>query len=236
MVQGNQLKQLVGEEAVNYIDDGMKVGLGSGTTMYYAVKALGERVKQGLNIVGIPTSNQTAEWAKEFGVPLTDFREVQELDLAIDGADEVDRNLQLIKGGGGALLREKVVANAAKEFLVIVDDSKLVEHLGEFQLPVEVVPFGWEVTANKISQFGCTPVLRKVNGEVFITDNGNYILDCSFEQILDPEKLHDELISLVGVVETGLFIGMTGKVLVGKDGRVEEFGGNGESILVDHQD
>lgn len=227
MVQGNQLKQLVGKEAVNY-EDGMKVGLGSGTTMYYAVKALGERVKQGLNIVGIPTSNQTAEWAKEFGVPLTDFQEVQELDLAIDGADEVDRNLQLIKGGGGALFREKVVANAAKEFLVIVDESKLVDHLGEFQLPVEVVPFGWKVTANNVSEFGCTPVLRKVNEEIFVTDNGNYILDCNFEQIRDPEKLHDELISLVGVVETGLFIGMTGKVLVCKDRRVEEFRGNGE--------
>ena len=226
MIQGNQLKQLVGEEAVNYIEDGMKVGLGSGTTMYYAVKALGERVKQGLNIVGIPTSNQTAEWAKEFGVPLTDFQEVQELDLAIDGADEVDRNLQLIKGGGGALLREKVVANAAKEFLVIVDDSKLVDYLGEFRLPVEVVPFGWEVTANNISQFGCIPVLRKVNEEIFVTDNGNYILDCNFEQILEPGKLHNELISLVGVVETGLFIEMTGKVLVGKDGRIEVLEGN----------
>ncbi|WP_085992995.1 ribose-5-phosphate isomerase RpiA [Oceanobacillus senegalensis] len=221
MSQADQLKQLVGKEAVNYIKDGMKVGLGSGTTMYYAVKALGERVKQGLTVVGVPTSNRTAAWAKEFGVPLTDFSEVQELDLAIDGADEVDPNLQLIKGGGGALLREKVVADAAKEFLVIVDSSKLVDHLGKFLLPVEVVPFGWEVTAHKISQFGCKPVMRKIDGEVFVTDNGNYILDCNFEQILEPQKLHNELIDLVGVVETGLFTDMTWKVLVGKDGKIE---------------
>jgi len=160
MSQADPLKQFVGEEAVNYIEDGMRVGLGSGTTMYYAVKALGERVKQG-NIVGVPTSDKTAEWAREFGVPLTDFSKVQELDLAIDGADEVDPNLQLIKGGGGALFREKVVADAAKNFLVIVDDSKMVEYPGKFQLPVEVVPFGWKVTANKISLFGCAPRFKK---------------------------------------------------------------------------
>jgi len=221
MSQSNELKQLVGEEAVKYIKDGMKIGIGSGSTMYYAVKALGERVKQGLNVVGIPTSNTTAEWAKEFGVPLTDFTKVQELDLAIDGADEVDSNLQLIKGGGGALFREKVVADAAKKFLVIVDESKVVEHLGKFPLPVEVVPFGLEVTINKISKLGCEVVLRKTGDDVFITDNGNYILDCHFEQILEPKVLHNDLISLVGVVETGLFVDMTTKVLVGKTSGVE---------------
>ena len=217
----SQLKQLVGEEAVKYIKDGMKVGIGSGSTMYYAVKALGERVKQGLDVVGIPTSNTTAEWAKEFGVPLTDFTNVQELDLAIDGADEVDDNLQLIKGGGGALFREKVVADAAKEFLVIVDESKKVKHLGKFPLPVEVVPFGLEVTINKVSNFGCEVVLRKTPEGIYVTDNGNYILDCYFEQILDPKALHNDLISLVGVVETGLFIDMTTKVLIGKPSGVE---------------
>jgi len=217
----DQLKQQVGEEAITFIKDGMKVGLGSGSTMYYAVKKLGERVKNGLQVVGIPTSNTTAEWAKEFGVPLTSFSETQSLDIAIDGSDEVDDNLQLIKGGGGALLREKVVANAAKEFLVIVDESKMVNHLGQFPLPIEIVPFGWEVTASKVSAFGCNPVLRKVENEVFYTDNGNYILDCHFEQIPNPKKLHQDLISIVGVAETGLFIDMATRVLVGKDGKVE---------------
>ncbi|WP_138418092.1 ribose-5-phosphate isomerase RpiA [Aquibacillus sediminis] len=217
----NELKQMVGVEAVHYIKDGMKVGIGSGSTMYYLVRALGERVKQGLNIVGVPTSNQTAEWAKEFGVPLTTFSEVQELDLAIDGADEVDPNLQLIKGGGGALLREKVVAAAAKEFIVIVDESKMVSHLGAFSLPIEVVPFGWEVTATKIAKFGCEPIRRQSNNQPYVTDNGNYILDCPFEKILEPEKLHEDLLSIVGVVETGLFTNMTSKVLVAQEGEVK---------------
>lgn len=217
----DKLKQMVGEKAVTFIQNGMKVGLGSGSTMYYAVKALGERVKNGLDVVGVPTSNTTAKWAKEFGVPLTDFSETQKLDLAIDGADEVDDELQLIKGGGGALLREKIVADAAEEFIVIVDESKMVNHLGKFSLPVEVVPFGWEVTKAKITKLGCKPVLRKADGERFVTDNGNYILDCPFEKISDPENLHKQLNTIVGVVETGLFINMTKKVLVGKDGAVE---------------
>lgn len=222
MSKADELKQLVGAEVVNYIKDGMKVGLGSGSTMYYMVKRLGERIKEeGLDIVGIPTSNRTADWAKEFGVTLTDFSQVQELDIAVDGADEVDPNLQLVKGGGGALYREKVVAAAAKEFYVIVDESKIVDHLGAFALPVEVVPFGHEVTATKIEKFGCTPVLRKVDGEVFVTDNGNYIYDCDFQKIDEPQKLHAELIELVGVVETGLFTDMTDKVIVGRDGKVE---------------
>ncbi|MEK4803010.1 MULTISPECIES: ribose 5-phosphate isomerase A [Oceanobacillus] len=218
----NQTKKLVGEEVSKFIKDGMKVGLGSGSTMYYAVKKLGERVKEeGLNIEGIPTSNKTAEWAKKFGVPLTDFSKVQELDLAIDGADEVDPNLQLIKGGGGALFREKVVATSAKEFYVIVDDSKIVDHLGAFALPVEIVPFSYEVTKSKIAKLGVEPVLREKDGEVFITDNGNYILDCNFQKIEEPEKLYKQLISIIGVVETGLFTSMTDKVLIGKDGNVE---------------
>jgi len=222
MSKVSEIKRIVGDEIVKYIKDGMKVGLGSGSTMYYAVKKLGERVKEeGLNIEGIPTSIKTAEWAKEFGVPLTDFSKVQELDLAIDGADEVDPNLQIIKGGGGALFREKVVAASAKEFYVIVDDSKIVYHLGAFALPVEVVPFGYEVTKSKIAELGVKPVLREKDGEVFITDNGNYILDCDFQKIEEPEKLCEQLISIVGVVETGLFTYMTDKVLIGKDGNVE---------------
>ncbi|MEJ8766044.1 ribose-5-phosphate isomerase RpiA [Oceanobacillus sp. HCA-5259] len=215
----NQSKQLVGQEAVKYIQDGMKVGLGSGSTVYYMVKALGERVKaEGLNVVAISTSEVTDEWAKEFGIPLTDFSYTQELDIAIDGADEVDDNLQLIKGGGGALFREKVVAAAAKEFIVIVDESKIVSTLGKFPLPVEIVPFGWEVVARKIEKLGGAPKLREKAGEIFVTDNGNYILDCAFEEIHDPVATHEQLIALVGVVETGLFVDMTKKVIVADNG------------------
>lgn len=221
MSSQDELKKIVGEKAAAYVEDGMKVGLGTGSTMYYALKALEKRVKEGLQIVGIPTSTTTAEWAKEFGIPLTDFSETTRLDIAIDGADEVDQNLQLIKGGGGALLREKIVADAADEFIVIVDDSKMVSHLGKFPLPVEVVPFGWEATANKVVKLGCEPVLRKVNEEIFVTDNGNYILDCPFDHIADPKALDEQLKSVVGIVETGLFIDMAKKVLVGKEGTVE---------------
>lgn len=221
MSETDNAKKLVGEEAVKYIQDGMKVGLGSGSTVYWMIKKLGEYVEQGLDVTGVPTSQTTAQWAKEFGVPLTDFSELKQLDVTIDGADEVDENLHLIKGGGGALLREKIVASAAKEFIIIVDDSKKVSHLGAFPLPVEVIPFGWEVTANNISTLGCVPNLRQKDGEVFVSDNGNYILDCPFDKIPEPEKLHKELISLVGVVETGLFVDMTNKVIVGEGDKVE---------------
>jgi ribose 5-phosphate isomerase A len=217
----DELKKLVGEEAAAYVKDGMKIGLGSGSTMYYTVKALGERVKEGLQIAGIPTSNITAEWAEEFGIPLTDFSEVTQLDLAIDGADEVDSDLHLIKGGGGALLREKIVADAAEKLLIIVDESKMVPQLGKFPLPIEIVPFGWEGTVEKVAQLGVSPVLRKKEGEVFVTDNGNYILDIPYEKIDDPVTLHDQLKSIVGVVETGLFVHMADEVLVGEDGKVK---------------
>ncbi|KAB8126178.1 ribose-5-phosphate isomerase RpiA [Gracilibacillus oryzae] len=221
MNNSDQLKHNVAKEAVKYVKDGMKLGLGSGSTMYFFMKELGERVSNGLKVIGIPTSNKTAEWAKEFNVPLADFSQIQELDLAIDGADEVDPNLQLIKGGGGALLREKVVAAAAKEFLVIADESKVVENLGKFPLPIEVIPFGWEVTANKITALGCELALRKVNDQIYITDNGNYILDCKFGRIQDPEKLNRELQSIVGIVENGLFINIASKVLISNPEQVK---------------
>lgn len=210
----DDLKKRVAYEAINYIKDGMVVGLGTGSTMYYAIQSLGERIKEGLNIKGIPTSEKTAEWARSNNIPLTDFSEVNHLDLVIDGADEVDENFQLIKGGGGALLREKIVANATDQFIVIIDESKYVQILGEFKLPVEVVPFGWEVTAREIEALGCNATLRMDNNGIFLTDNDHYILDCDFKVINNPEKLNQYLISIVGVVETGLFINMTRKVLI----------------------
>ncbi|WP_010647832.1 ribose-5-phosphate isomerase RpiA [Oceanobacillus massiliensis] len=211
----DQMKRAVGEEAAAYVKDGMKIGLGTGSTAYWLIRRLGERVKSGLNIEGIPSSAQTEQWAKEFGVPLTDFSRVKELDITIDGADEVDENLHLIKGGGAALFREKIIAQAANELIIIVDSSKMVTNLGKYPLPVEVLPFGWERTANEISMLGCVPNIRKKDGGNLITDNGNYILDCPFDAISDPARLNEEIRRIIGVVETGLFIGMADKILVG---------------------
>ncbi|WP_087972475.1 ribose-5-phosphate isomerase RpiA [Oceanobacillus rekensis] len=211
----DRMKKAVGEEAATLVEDGMKVGLGSGSTVYWMIRKLGELVKTGLKIEGIPSSNQTAQWANEFGVPLTDFSKVKELDITIDGADEVDENLHLIKGGGAALFREKVIAQAAREFIIIVDSSKIVTNLGEFPLPVEVLPFSWERTANEISKLGCTPKIRKKDAEILITDNGNYLLDCPFDTISDPAKLNEAINKIIGVIETGLFIGMANKIIVG---------------------
>ncbi|MCC2088762.1 ribose-5-phosphate isomerase RpiA [Mammaliicoccus sciuri] len=210
----DELKRQVAYEAVNDIQDGMTIGIGTGSTMRYAIEKLGERVKNGLQIKGVPTSEDTAELARIHQIPLTDFSEVSHLDLVIDGADEVDENLQLIKGGGGALLREKIVANATDNFIVIVDETKYVKTLGKFKLPVEVVPFGWEITARAIESLGCQATLRMKDSNVYVTDNNHYILDCEFGEIHYPEQLNQDLISIVGVVETGLFINMAKKVFM----------------------
>lgn len=210
-------KKAAGEKAAEFIQDGMIIGLGSGSTVYWLLKKMGELVEQGLNIKGIPSSVRTEGWAKDFNISLTDFSEVQSLDIAIDGADEVDPHFNLIKGGGGSLLREKLVDAHAKQLIIIADESKLVQQLGKFPLPVEVVPFGWEVTAQKIAQLGAVPELRRREGEIFVSNNGNYILDCTFDVILNPQELHKQLKLLLGVVETGLFIDMTDMVIIGGD-------------------
>lgn len=212
-------KKAAAQKAVEYVEDGMVLGLGSGTTVYWLLKRLGELVDQGLNIKGIPSSLRTEAWAKEFGIPLTNFSEVHSLDLAIDGADEIDPVFQLTKGGGGSLVREKLVNAHAKKVIIIADGSKMVEQLGKFPLPVEVLQFAWQRTADKIAALGSIPILRERDGEVFVSNNGNYILDCAFEKIADPITLHNELKLMLGVVETGLFINMTDKViLAGPDG------------------
>jgi ribose 5-phosphate isomerase A len=214
-------KKAAGEKAAEFIQDGMNVGLGSGSTVYWLLKKLGELVEQGLKIKGIPSSKRTEGWAKEFSIPLTDFSEVQCLDVAIDGADEVDPHFNLIKGGGGSLLREKLVDANSKKLIIIADESKMVSTLGKFPLPVEVVPFGWEVTAQRIERLGATPQLRKRDGTVFISNNGNYILDCHFHSIPNPAELHQQLKLLLGVVETGLFLGMTDTVIIGGESEVK---------------
>ncbi|MFC0560386.1 ribose-5-phosphate isomerase RpiA [Halalkalibacter alkalisediminis] len=221
MEQIDVQKKMAGKKAVDYIKDGMTIGLGSGSTVYWMMKRLGELVKEGLDIKGIPSSLRTEGWAKQFGVPLTDFSNTQQLDLAIDGADEVDPQFNLIKGGGGSLVREKIVNTASKKLIIIIDESKLVDQLGAFSLPVEVVQFGYEATALQISKLGCEPVLRMNGKEPFVSNNGNFILDCPFRVINHPEQLNDDIKSVVGVVETGLFLGMTDLVIVGKDACVE---------------
>ncbi|WP_332696740.1 ribose-5-phosphate isomerase RpiA [Halalkalibacter lacteus] len=213
--QADLRKKLAGEKAIEYIEDGMTVGLGSGSTVYWTLQKLGALVKEGMDIKGVPSSLRTEGWAQKFGVPLTDFSKVKQLDLAIDGADEVDPHFNLIKGGGGSLVREKVVNAASDKLIIVVDESKIVATLGKFALPVEVVPFGWEVTASRISQLGCEPILRKKENQVFVSNNGNYILDCPFEVIEDASVLHETIKKMVGVVETGLFIGMTDLIIVG---------------------
>jgi ribose 5-phosphate isomerase A len=218
-----QEKEAVGRAAAKLVRDGDIVGLGSGSTAYFAVVALGERVKAGLKIVGIPTSVQTAGLARQLGIPLTTLDEHPEIDITIDGADEVDPQLRLIKGGGGALLREKVIAAASKKMVVVVDSSKVVPVLGKFPLPVEVISFARTVVEKKIVSLGASPKLRtRPDGSPFITDNGNQILDCSFGKITNPAALALILSDTPGIVEHGLFIGLASIALVGHGDRVEE--------------
>ena len=216
-MEKEDLKKLAGEKAVEYIKDDMIVGLGTGSTVEYTLRKLGQLVREGLEIQGIPTSVHTQRIAKEENIPLTTLEEHPDIDVTIDGADEVDSNLNLIKGGGGALTREKIIAFNSKKVIIIVDDSKIVKCLGiDFPLPVEVTKFGWTSTKKTLESFGCNVELRKVMGdEPFITDNGNYILDCEFERIEDPVQMEIDINLIPGVVENGLFIGLVDKVIVG---------------------
>jgi ribose 5-phosphate isomerase A len=216
-------KELAGRAATKLVNDGDIVGLGTGSTAYFAVIALGERVKAGLKITGIPTSNATAELARKVGIPLTTLDQHPAIDIDIDGADEVDPHLNLIKGGGGALLREKVIAAASKKFVVVADSTKIVSTLGKFPLPVEIIAFARAVVEPKIARLGASIKMRtRPDGSPYITDNGNPILDCSFGRIEDPPALSRALNNIPGVVEHGLFIGLASKALVGKENSVEE--------------
>ncbi|MGF9966985.1 ribose 5-phosphate isomerase A [Bacillus rhizoplanae] len=217
-------KRLAGEYAVDFIREGMTIGLGTGSTVYWTIQKLGELVREGLAIRGVPTSRQTEQLAKELQIPLVSLSEVDELDLTIDGADEISDDLQLTKGGGGALLREKLVATASKLLIIVADESKLVSRLGEFPLPVEVVPFAAEHTAQRIrTLLGCTTTLRLQNNQPYITDNGNFIVDCAFPDfITNPIETHQFLKTLTGVVETGLFINMAQIVVIGENNGVKK--------------
>lgn len=215
-------KQMAAERAVEYVQDGMFLGLGTGSTVYYALAQLSLRVRDGLRIQGIPTSEETARLAVEFGIPLTHFRDHPKLDLTIDGADAVAPDFSLIKGGGAALLREKLVASASSQMVVVVDDAKLYNTFDGVSIPIEVVPFAWETTANRIESLGASFTLREKDGHAVVTDNHNYILDVMFPSVVNPSETHASLKSLTGVVETGLFTDLADVIVIASDDGVTE--------------
>lgn len=209
-------KALAAHKAMEFVQDGQILGLGTGSTVHHFLTALGKRVQQGLRVRGVPTSQATAVYARQLGIPLLSNEEPWDIDVAVDGADQVDPHLNLIKGGGGALLREKIVAKAAQQFIVIVDQAKQVPSLGlHFPLPVEIVPFGWRTTQRHLENLGWQSPLRQKAGQPFLTDNGNYIMDLHIPEIADPAALELSLNQIPGVVECGLFVMMTSLVITG---------------------
>lgn len=213
-------KELAAEAAVSLVEPGMALGLGTGSTAAFAVRKLGERVRGGLDVRGLPTSEATRRQAEAEGIPLIGFEDVTELDLTLDGADEFDPQLNLVKGGGGALFREKIVAAASRRLVILADASKRVPQLGRFPLPVEVNPFGWQATAEHIRALGAKVTLRRDGPEPFLTDNHGYVLDCAFGAIADAPGLERLLRAITGVTVTGLFVGMADSVVLAEDDTV----------------
>ena len=208
-------KELAARKSLDFIEAGMVVGLGTGSTATRFIKLLGERVKRGLKIRAIPTSNTTKELAESLSIPVIDFQRCTEIDVAIDGADEIAPGLALIKGGGGALLHEKIVASAAKRFIVIADSSKVVTRLGKVPLPVEVIPTASPLVARKLAQMGIRSTIRRLDiASDFITEEGNLILDCDCGEIQDADALAASIRNIVGVVEHGLFLHMAERAVV----------------------
>lgn len=227
-----KLKEAAARRSLDFIKPGMKLGLGSGSTMKHLVRLLGEQVADGLKVEGVPTSELTRDWMRTHGVPEISLEEYPRLDLTIDGADEVDPNRQLIKGGGGALLWEKIVAWCSDRMVIIVDDRKLVDELGAFPLPVEVIPFAKEPVRNRLAQLGGVPVLRTLkDNKPFLTDEGNFIFDCRFKAIPHPQALAHDLSATPGIVEHGLFIDMADVIVSASEEGIEiieEYAGDDE--------
>lgn len=216
-------KVMAARKSLEFVEPGMVVGLGSGSTATHFIRLLGEQVKAGLKVRGIASSQASEELAMSLGIPVIDFRTVTEIDVAIDGADEVGPELALIKGGGGKLLREKIVASAAKQFVIVADASKVVRRLGRFPLPVEVIQLAEPLVGRKLDALGLRPSRRKAkDGSDYITDEGNFILDCACGEINDPAKIAREIRAMVGVVEHGLFLHMATRALIADGSGVRE--------------
>ena len=216
MLTQEEIKKRLGAYAAGLVPANTTIGLGTGSTVFWLIKELANRQQQGLNVKIVPTSSSTKELAAANGIKIVELNDVDSLPVTIDGADEIDPFFNLIKGGGGALLLEKMVAAASEKLIIIADESKNVQHLGRFPLPVEVIPYGWKQVKKKIEQSGCKQaILRMVNGATYVTYNSHYILDCYFEKIDDVTALNIALHLIPGVVETGLFINMTHTVITG---------------------
>ena len=219
----DQEKEAAARASLQFVKDGQVVGLGTGSTAAYFIKLLGEKVKNGLRVRGIPTSDRSRELAESLGIPLTTLDECQEIAVTVDGADEVDPQLRLIKGGGGAMLREKIVASATKQLVIVADATKQVSVLGKFPLPVEVIKFAQALVAKRITALGAHVSVRtNADGTPFVTDERNHILDCRFGQIADADTLARQLSEMPGVVEHGLFIGMASVVLFARGSEIVE--------------
>jgi ribose 5-phosphate isomerase A len=224
MLTNAAIKELVGTQAAELVQSGMTIGLGTGTTIEWLIKALGKKINSGLEIRAISTSQASSMLAQQYNIPLIELNDAAKIQLAIDGADEIDPQLHLIKGGGGALFQEKMVASAAEEFVVIADHTKLVKQLGTYPLPVEVMIVNWKQVEKQITKlFGQPLQLRlKKDGAPFVTDHGNHIIDISFHTIDHPDAINQALHNIPGVIETGLFLNMARKALIGyPDGQTE---------------
>jgi ribose 5-phosphate isomerase A len=219
----DQEKEAAARASLRFVKDGQVVGLGTGSTAAYFIKLLGEEVQRGLRVRGIPTSDRSRELAASLGIPLITLDDCQEIAVTVDGADEVDPQLRLIKGGGGAMLREKIVASATKQLVIVADASKQVPVLGKFPLPVEVIKFSQALVAKRIAALGAEVSVRtNADGTPFVTDENNHVLDCRFGQIRDADELARTLSEMPGVVEHGLFIGMASVVLFAKGSEIVE--------------
>lgn len=216
-------KEIAALAAVEHIQDGQIVGLGTGSSSEYAIRAIGRKVEEGLKITGVPTSNRTAQLAESLQIPLADINTIDQIDITIDGADEFTTDLMLIKGGGGALLREKIVASLTRQQIIIADSSKLVEKLGQFRLPIEVIPFATNYVLRQLEKLGGKAELRLVDQKPYRTDQGNYILDTDFGLIDHPDQLADKLNQIEGIACHGLFINLAERVIMGKGDEFLEF-------------
>lgn len=217
----NTEKKTAAEKATEFIESGMTIGLGTGSTVFYALNKIGEMVSNGLKITAVSSSEATSNLAKSLNIKIISINDIKEIDLTIDGADEVDNNFDGIKGGGGALLFEKIVAISSRKNIWIVDSKKLVNKLGKYPLPVEVIPFGSNKVFEKLISMNLNPVIRKKNDDIYFTDSGNYILDLHINEIHNPVKLNSDLKLITGVVETGLFLNIADTVIIGKGNTVD---------------